>query len=112
MEVTFRKPKLQRIFETFPGLEKAYGKKAARKITERMAVLQNAPNLAAVPTSKPERRHQLVGKRKGQFAVDAGAQLRLVFEPSHEHMPKLEDGGIDVTRVIAILILEVVDYHD
>jgi proteic killer suppression protein len=37
---------------------------------------------------------------------------RLVFEPDHDPIPTLEDGGIDQSAVTRIKILEVVDYHD
>lgn len=111
MEITFRKRKTQREFKSPSSLDKAYGTRSARQIALRMAVLANAPNLAAVPTSKPERRHQLSGDRKGQYAVDAGGGFRLVFEPNHDPIPKREDGGVDTERVTAIRILEVRDYH-
>lgn len=88
-----------------------YGDKNAKRITIRMAVLSAAPNLAAVPTSKPDRRHQLKGDRHGQFAVDIVHPFRLVFCPNHDPVPRTEDGGIDLFRVTAIEILEVEDYH-
>lgn len=77
----------------------------------RLAVLRNARTLALVPTTKPERRHLLKGKRKGQFAVDLDRSFRLVFEPNHDPVPRSEDGGIDIERVTAITITEVTDYH-
>ena len=83
----------------------------AKAIMRRMAVLKAAGNLALVPTTKPERRHQLKGNREGAFAVDLIHPHRLVFEPNHEPMPLTDDGGIDTERVTAIKILEVIDYH-
>lgn len=112
MEITFRRRKTQREFGSAQKLKRAYGTQAARQIALRMAVLRHAPNLAAVPTTKPERRHQLSGNRKGQFAVDAGAKLRVVFEPDHEEIPMREDGGIDTERITAIRILAAEDYHN
>lgn len=64
-----------------------------------------------VPIVPPERRHQLIGRREGQYAVDLVHPHRLVFEPANEPLPQTEDGGIDVKRVTAIMILDVVDYH-
>jgi proteic killer suppression protein len=64
-----------------------------------------------VPTTPPERRHQLKGRRKEQFAVDLDRSRRLVFKPANEPIPYSDDGGIDLDRVTAITILEVVDYH-
>ena len=77
----------------------------------RLAVLTAAGNLAKVPTTPPERMHQLEGKRKGQFAVDLDHIHRLVFVPNHDPLPRTEDGGIDRVQVTAITINEVVDYH-
>ncbi len=82
-----------------------------RTIWRRMAVLKNASNLSSVPTTPPERLHQLTGNRELQFAVDLSQPHRLVFVPNHEPMPAREDGGLDRDRITAIVILEVVDYH-
>lgn len=83
----------------------------ANAIMSRMAVLRAARNLAVVPTSKPERRHQLTQDRDETFAVDLIQPYRLIFEPNHEPIPRKDDGGIDLDRVTSITILEVIDYH-
>jgi len=77
----------------------------------RLAVLKNARTLSFVPTSRPDRLHQLIGDRRGQFAVDLVHPRRLIFAPNHNPIPRNEDGGIDRDRVTAITIIEVVDYH-
>ena len=77
----------------------------------RLAVLANAPTLAAVPHTPPDRRHQLTGDRERQYAVDLDHHNRLIFEPNHDPVPCLDDGGIDIDRVTAITIMEVTDYH-
>lgn len=83
----------------------------ARKIQMRMAVLEGANNLGLVPREKPTRRHQLSQDRDEEFAVDLDHPYRLVFVSDHNPVPRLEDGGIDVSSVTAIRIQEVVDYH-
>ena len=83
----------------------------AKKIKLRLAVLSNAPTLSEVPTSPPDRRHQLKGDRSGQYAVDLIHPHRLIFEPNHEPLPRRTDGGIDTDQVTAIRIIEVTDYH-
>lgn len=77
----------------------------------RMAVLAAASNLAAVPTAKPVRYHQLTADRKGDFAVDLIANWRLTFCPDHDPVPQLPDGGIDTASVTAIRLIDVEDYH-
>ena len=77
----------------------------------RLAVLAAARNLAGVPTTPPDRMHQLEGKRECQFAVDLVHPHRLVFVPDHDPLPETGDGGIDRAQVTEIRIIEVVDYH-
>lgn len=83
----------------------------AKAIAMRMGVLRTAPNLMAVPETKPERRHELKGRRKNQFAVELKNGFRLVFVPANDPIPRLANGGIDLASVTAIEIIEVVDYH-
>ena len=111
MEIIFRARKLAKIFNSTSTLRKRYGDLVAQAIMRRLAVLKNARALSLVPTTKPERRHQLTGKRRGQYAVDLIHPYRLVFKPTHEPIPRRENGAIDTDQVTAITIIEVVDYH-
>ncbi len=109
MDIAFRTRKLTKVFNEANALQKTYGARMARVIMMRMAELRAAHNLGLVPTTPPERRHPLSGARNEQFAVVH--PYRLVFEANHEPVPRGDDGGIDTERVIAITILDVVDYH-
>ncbi len=111
MNVAFRTRKLEKAFNAADTLQRIYGARMARTIMLRMAVLRAARNLALVPTTPPDRRHQLRGDRGEQFAVDLVHPYRLVFEANHEPLPRKDDGGIDTEQVTAITILDVVDYH-
>ena len=111
MDIAFKTRKLQRVFNSERALNATYGYRMARTIAIRLAVLKNARVLAMVPTNPPERRHQLSAKPSGQYAVDLVHPFRLVFEPNHDSVPRLADGGIDVGHVTAITIIEVIDYH-
>ena len=111
MDIAFRTRKLQKTFNAADVLQRSYGARMARAIMMRMAVLKAARNLELVPTTPPERRHQLVGDRDEQFAVDLVHPYRLVFEANHEPLPRKDDGGIDTEQVTAITLLDVVDYH-
>lgn len=88
-----------------------YGAENAKKIKQRMAVFMAASCLEEVPPHPPERRHELSGNRKGQFAVDLKHPQRLVFEPNHNPLPRKADGGLDLKKINAITIIEVEDYH-
>ena len=111
MNIDFRNSRIRKRLNAEGALQKAYGARMARVIMMRMAVLKAARHLGLVPTTPPERRHQLVGDRDEQFAVDLVHPYRLVFAANHDPIPRKDDGGIDTERVTAIAILDVVDYH-
>jgi len=105
--MTFRTRKLLCVFNSERELVKVYGRDCAKKIRVRMAVLRSAPSLAAVPTSKPDRCHELKGDRAREYAVDLVHPYRLVFKPVFEHQrdaPRKEE-------VCVIQIIDVEDYH-
>jgi proteic killer suppression protein len=110
VNIVFANTKLEKIFNSQKLLQKEYGAQV-KKIRIRMAVLEKAPCLAVVPVKKPDRRHELTGNRKGTFAVDLKHPFRLVFEPAEKPVPKKEDSGIDLEKVLSIRILAVEDYH-
>ena len=111
MHITFSTHKLEKIFNTEKALTRNFGDRMKDVILNRMAVLQVASNLALVPTTRPERMHQLTENLKDQFAVDLVHPYRLIFKPNHDPLPRKDDGGIDRQRVEAITILDVIDYH-
>ncbi len=111
MEIAFKTGTLEKTFNKEKALKRKYGVRAAKAIMMRLALLKNAPSLSLVPVTPPERRHQLIGNRKGQYAVDLNQSLRLIFEPNHDPVPSLADGGIDLERVTAITVIDVIDYH-
>jgi len=56
--------------------------------------------------------HNLLGNRKGQFAVKLDKGYRMTLEPANKPLPVKPDGGLDLTRVTAIRILKLAeDYH-
>ena len=111
MEITFAASKLHKIFNHESRLIKEYGKENGRIIMRRMFVLKVARNLEQVPHRKPERRHELSGKTKGEFAVDLKHPFRLVFSLNHDPIPMKKDGGIELRLVTSIVIIRVEDYH-
>lgn len=111
VDISFGSRRLARIFNSEKELVRKFGAPMARKIQTRMAVLKGASNLSLVPKEKPTRRHQLSQDRDEEFAVDLIHPYRLVFVPDHNPIPHLDDGGINVSKVTAVKIQEVVDYH-
>ena len=111
MDISFKTAKLAKTFNEEKSLRRTYGDRMTKVIMTRFAVLKNAPALSSVPAARPERRHLLAGRRKGQYAVDLVHPMRFVFEPDHDPVPLTDDGGIDTDQVTAIVVIEVVDYH-
>jgi proteic killer suppression protein len=111
MEITFRNKKLQRTCSEEKEANKAYGKKRARKLMQRLMELRAFENLSEVPHQPPLRRHELSGKLKGTYAINLDHPYRLLFVPYHDPLPELKGGGIDLGKVTLIQITSIVDYH-
>ncbi|MBN1576392.1 MAG: hypothetical protein JW913_07570 [Chitinispirillaceae bacterium] len=111
MDITFQTCKLEKTFNSERELVKAYGKEMAKVIKRRMAVLAAAGNLEHVSFQKPERRHEVSGARKGEFAVDLTHPYRLTFKPEQHPLPRKPDGGLDLRNIQSIKIIDVEDYH-
>jgi proteic killer suppression protein len=111
MELFFKSRKLERACTTERESVRMWGAQRAQVVRRRIAQLQAAENLAVISTLPPSRLHPLAGDRAGQFAVDAVHPFRLVFEPWHDPLPTLPDGGIDKSKITEIRILDIEDYH-
>lgn len=111
VDIFFKSSKLAKTMNEEAKLRKEYGAKNGKEIRLRLAVLAAANTLADVPRVPPERCHQLNGTYRNCFAVDGEHPHRVVFEPAHDPLPRKPDGGLDLAKITAITILEVVDYH-
>lgn len=111
MNIVFKNAKLEKVFNSEVELRRNYGNDNGQTIMRRMSVLSAAQSLADIPALPPERRHELTGSRKGEFAIDLKHPFRLVIKPNHNPLPRKEDGGIDLKKVTDIIILDVEDYH-
>ena len=112
MDILFADKKLEKKCNDFRQLQKAYGKKQAKKIRQRLDELRAAEVLDDIPHLPPPRMHQLGGNRKGQISVDVDHPYRLIFTPANNPVPLKEDGGIDLSKVNIILIQGVEDTHE
>lgn len=110
IDVAWADRKLAKACATDASGIKRFGTDEWRILKRRLASLFAAPTLADMQ-NVPGGCHALSGDRKGQFAVSLTGPRRVVFEPDHDPLPLLEAGGLDLHRVTAIQILEVVDYH-
>ena len=112
MDIFFKNSQLQKTFNSYERLMKKHGQKRAKLITKRLSELQAMPDLSFVNKLPQLRCHELKGNRKGQLAVDLDHPYRLIFSVAYDPPPRKEDGGLDWSRVEAIQIEGVEDYHD
>lgn len=89
---------------------RAWGQDHWKLLKRRLVSLRAAPSLADME-GVPGNCHQLHEDRAGEFAVDLWGPYRLIFEPDHDPLPSLDDGGVDTKSVTNIKIKEVADYH-
>jgi proteic killer suppression protein len=54
----------------------------------------------------------LTGNRARQLSLDLDHPYRLIFEPAHNPIPRKDDGGLDWSKVTAIIIIGVEDTHE
>jgi len=109
--ISFKDNKLAKIFNSEKALVKAYGQANARKIMRRMTLLEAAETLADVPATPPTRRHELKGKRKGQYAIDVQQPHRLIIEPVTSPDRRGKKASTNLGAVTAISIIAIEDYH-
>jgi plasmid maintenance system killer protein len=110
MDFEFGNRKLQKELSEERAMQRAYGQ-LTRALKNRLATLEAAATLAEIPQGPPDWLEQLKGDRDEQFSVVLNKNWRLVFEVANNPIPRLDDGGIDLTKATAIRFIEVVDYH-
>jgi toxin HigB-1 len=110
MDFEFASRRLERELSEERVMKRAYGERTG-PLKRRLATLAEATNLAEIPLGPPDWLEQLTGNRDEQFSVVLNKNWRLIFVVAHDPIPRLADGGIDLSKVTAIRIMEVVDYH-
>ena len=97
MEVAFRTRKLSKLFNSDTELRKVHGQRMADLIRECLDDLEAIACLGDMSKLPHHRCHPLTGNLKGAFSLDLEHPHRLLFAPDHEPLPRLPDGGIDLT---------------
>ncbi len=110
IDISWSDRKLEKSCASDKSGQRRWGADDWKLIKRRLASLIAAPTLKHMD-GVPGRCHLLSADRNGQFAVHLSGAYRLVFEPEHDPVPLLADGGIDTSLVTRIVITEVVDYH-
>jgi proteic killer suppression protein len=112
LDILFADRKLEKICNDARLLQKVHGEKRAKKLHQRLDELRAADVLEDISHLPPPRMHQLIGDRAGQFSVDLDHPYRLIFVVANNPVPQKDDGGIDLSKVNAILIQGVEDTHE
>jgi len=112
LDIAFADKKLEKTCNDFRQLQKVHGEKRAKKLRQRLDELRAADALSDISHLPPPRLHQLVGNRAGRFSVDLDHPYRLIFVAANTPLPLKDDGGIDLSKVTAILIQGVEDTHE
>ena len=109
LDIGFLDGRVRRLCTDSRWAERKLGKPCAKKLRARLADLQAAAHVAELPAGRP---HPLKGNRAGQFALSLHGGKRLVFEPNHNPVPQLPNGGVAWIQVTRINIVFIGDYHD
>ena len=112
MNILFKTTKLKKECNDEKLLVRRYGARRAKLIQRRLYDLQAANSLEVLRSLPQARCHELKDNRKGQLSVDLDHPYRLVFEPYENPIPRKEDGGLDWSKVTAIIIHGVEDTHE
>lgn len=98
MQVNYKNRQIEKICTNASAATKKYGKRTAGLIHQRVDEIYAADSVEMLVQYRIGRCHQLVGDRKGQYAMDLEHPLRLMFEVNGD--------GIQIAE-----IQEIVDYH-
>jgi proteic killer suppression protein len=111
LDILFNDTKLANICNDPKTRLKSYGRQRAKLLKRRLDDLRAAVVLDDM-RNLPGKCHELKGDRKGQLAMKLDGPYVLIFEPAN--YPKLRKSGekLDWTKVNAITIIEIVDYHE
>lgn len=110
MDIFFSNRRDEKIFNDYKKIIQKFGVPMAARISLRLQQMRAAPTLSVFKQAHP-RCHALDGDRDGEFAADLLHPHRLIFRPDHEPLPRDEFGGLNLSKVTTIRILEIEDYH-
>ncbi|MCF6175674.1 MAG: hypothetical protein L3J71_07895 [Victivallaceae bacterium] len=111
MDIYFKTRKLQKICNSAKESIKVRGKQGGIKLQQRLVELRAAIALVDISHLPPPKCHELIN-RQGVFSVNLESQNRLLFISTNDPIPFKSDGGIDLTAVTEIEIIEIEDTHD
>ncbi len=109
MDISFRNRRIEKICTYEKEMRKNLPANRERVLKTRLRQLSESPTLEAL-RNQPGNCHELTQDRAGQLAISLDGLFRLIFEPT-EPIPRKSDGGYDWGNIVAVEIIEIVDYH-
>ena len=110
MDISYTNSRIRKICIDARVAQKVLGKATAQVLQERLKQMYDAENLEDLRI-QPGWWHELVGNRKGEMACNLSGRVRLIFIPANDPLPTKPDGGLDWSKITAVMNLEIVDYH-
>jgi toxin HigB-1 len=86
-------------------------KNAGGKLKQRLDDMRAADTMATLE-ALPGHYHALSADRSGEWACSLEEPYRLVFRPLGIPLPVSKDGRLDTSKVTAVSLIEVVNYHE
>lgn len=112
MEIVFQSAKLEKECNDYRLLVRRHGQERAKRLRRRLDDIRAAETLEDLRKLPQNRCHELKGNRAGQLSVDLDHPYRLIFVPVNDPMMYKPDGGLDWTKVTAVVIIGVEDTHE
>jgi plasmid maintenance system killer protein len=112
LDINFKNRKLAEEYNDFNLLKKRRGERQAKLIARRLDEVRAADTLEDMRYLPAARCHELKANLAGKLSLDLDGQYRLIIEPAHDPIPRKLDGGLDWTKVTAVVVLEIRDTHE
>ena len=110
MDIKFGDKRLKKLANEPARCKKEMGEKRSKLFFTRLSDLRDADTLEDV-RNLPGHYHELSGTRKGQWACNLDQPYRLIFVPQENPIPTNADGQYLWFEIVAVEIIEIVDYH-
>jgi hypothetical protein len=110
VDVSYRSRKLQKLCASSSAMSRELGSATAAKLAQRVMELVAVDSLADLALLPGPRCHE-EADREGQLSLDLVHPRRLIIEPADDPLPLKPDGGLDWTRVSAVVVVEIADTH-
>ncbi|NLI59016.1 MAG: plasmid maintenance system killer protein [Clostridium sp.] len=104
MKIHYSSKKQEKILTDLRLLKKYYPDHHT-KIANRLSELRVVNNLTEISEVPPPRRHKLKGKYRNCWGIDYSKNCRIVIQPIGEYDIN------DLSSIVEILIVDLVDYH-